>query len=258
MFNIDSPSEPTVMHYLISFFLLGISVSCQAGEITVYAAASLTNALGDIVDAYQSAHPGTVVKTSFAASGILARQIENGAPADLFISADSKWMDYLAGKGRIDGDSRVNLLGNTLVLISPRDRPLHVEMRKDFAFAQAFTGKLCTGETGSVPAGIYAREALIYLGWWNSIKARIVGTEDVRAALNLVERGECSAGIVYATDAVISDKVTVAAKFPDNSHAPIVYPVGLVTRKSEGLDFLDYLKTATALFTQHGFEVITR
>jgi len=238
---------------LAAFALLSASHLSGAAEVTVYAAASLTNALGDIAKAYEAA-TGVKVKTSFAASGALAKQIETGAPADVFISADSKWADYLDGKGKIDHDSLVNLLGNSLVLVAPKGKGFPVRFEKDFDFAKAFKGKLCTGETDSVPVGIYAKEALVNLGWWEAIRPRIVGTDDVRSALGLVARGEC-AGIVYETDAKVSDQVDILATFPASLHAPIVYPAALVSQSSQAKAFFEYLKGAQPVFARYGFSV---
>jgi molybdate transport system substrate-binding protein len=238
---------------LAAFALLSISALGFAGEVTVYAAASLTNALGDLAKAYEASY-GVKVKTSFAASGALAKQIESGAPADIFISADKKWADYLDGKGKIDHDSLVNLLGNTLVLIAPKGKGFPVRLDKDFDFAKSFTGKLCTGETESVPVGIYAKEALTNLGWWDAIRPRIVGTDDVRAALGLVGRGECI-GIVYETDAKVSDQVEILAVFPDGLHAPIVYPAALVTQSSNAKAFFEFIKASPGVFAKYGFSV---
>lgn len=238
-----------------SFIALSMLFACHAtlaGEVTVYAAASLTNAVGEISKSFQASHPNVVIKNSFAASGSLAKQIEAGAPADIFISADSKWMDYLDKKGKIDHNSRLNLLTNTLVLIAPKGKGFAVRMEKGFDFAGAFRGKLCTGEIESVPVGIYAKQALISLGWWDAIWSRVVGTEDVRGALNLVERGEC-VGIVYETDAKLSDKVEIVAAFPPGSHAPIVYPAALMTANSEASEFFEYLKKSTEVFVRFGF-----
>lgn len=235
--------------------LWGINTACA--DVTVYAAASLTNALTDIGKAFKAAH-NIPVKFSFASSSALAKQIEQGAPADVFASADTKWMDYLDNKGKIGHDSRTNLLGNTLVLIAPQDKRFPVAMKKGFDFARAFEGKLCTGVVESVPVGIYAKEALTGLGWWQSIQGRVVGTEDVRAALNLVERGECDTGIVYETDAKQSKKVEVIERFPADTHAPIVYPFALVTHSGDAKKFLDYLKQKPAadVFAQYGFKLL--
>lgn len=248
------PLRPRAFHTLPAAFALLLAPGLGwGGEVTVYAAASLTNALGDIAKAYEAGHKGVKIKTSFAASGTLAKQIKAGAPADVFIAADSKWMDYLDGKGKIDRASRLNLLGNDLVLVAPKGQGFPVRFEKGFDFAAAFQGKLCTGETGSVPAGIYAKESLTYLGWWEAVQPRIVGTDDVRAALDLVGRGEC-AGIVYATDAKASDKVEALGTFPAGTHAPIVYPAALLTSSAEAQAFFGYIKAAHKAFAKHGFK----
>lgn len=239
--------------------MLFLALPVQAEPLRVYAAASLTNALTDIAAQWQQAgHEAPVLV--FAASSALARQIESGAPADVFASADLKWMDYLDERKRIDAGSRSNLLGNRLVLIVPKGRRLPVQPRRGFDIAAAFDGKLCTGEPGVVPVGIYARQALEALGWWGPLQGRIVGTDDVRSALSFVERGECPLGIVYATDAAISDRVEVLAAFPEDSHAAIVYPFAAVAgRRPQAGAFLDYLQTsaiAAGLFERHGFTLI--
>ena len=236
--------------------LLGFTATAQAEDpVRVFAAASLTNALKDIGKQWAALnHPAPSL--SYAASSALAKQIEAGAPADMFASADLTWMDYLQARGRIDVASRTALLGNTLVLIAPKDRGFAVEMRKTFDLAGAFKGRLCTGEPGVVPVGIYARQSLEALGWWGALKSRLVGTDDVRTALAFVERGECAAGIVYATDAAISSKVAVLATFPADTHQPIVYPFALVRNaRPEARAFLDYLRSApaAAVFAKYGF-----
>ena len=242
---------------LLGLALLG-NVSARAAEVTVYAAASLRNALGDIATAYQASHPGITVKTSFAASSTLARQIEAGAPADMFMSADRLWMDHLAARQRIDKASRQDLLGNTLVLVAPVSAPRRVLMTP--GKPPAIDGPFCIAEPGSVPAGIYARQALQTLDWWSSLARRLVATEDVRAALAFVARGECALGIVYETDAKISDKVVVVGRFPPKSHEPVVYPLALLPEASPAArDYYRHLQSAEALatFTRHGFRVLT-
>jgi molybdate transport system substrate-binding protein len=226
-------------------------------KITVFAAASLTNAISDIAAQYEK-QKGVKVVNSFAASSALAKQIENGAPADVFISADSKWMNYLQDKNKIDKPSRHDLLGNHLVLIAPKGLSFKVQMEKSFDFAKAFDGRVCTGDLESVPVGIYAKQSLTALGWWSAIKSRIVGTQDVRAALAFVERGECAAGIVYETDAKVSNKTDTVATFPDTSHDPIVYPVAMVTgAQAQAKDFVEYLASpeASAIFSKYGFSL---
>ncbi len=239
--------------------VLAMQAAWAEDPVRVYAAASLTDAFGELGQLWQQAgHPAPTLV--FAGSGTLAKQIDAGAPADVFASADPAWMDYLAQHGRIDLPTRHYLLGNTLVLIAPLDGPTPaIEWRRDFPIASAFQGKLCTGEPGVVPVGIYAREALQSLGWWDGLKDRIVGTDDVRAALAFVERGECVLGIVYATDARVSRKVRVVAEFPASTHSPIVYPVALVRDgRPEARAFLQFLATpaAAAVFVHDGFVVL--
>ncbi|MEO6117923.1 MAG: molybdate ABC transporter substrate-binding protein, partial [Methylotenera sp.] len=213
-----------IARWAIALLLAILGVVANADDkVTVYAAASLTNALTDISTQYEKAK-ATKISHSFAASSTLAKQIENGAPADIFISADTKWMNYLQDKKLINADSRKEFLGNKLVLIAPKGRGFNVKLEKSFDFSKAFDGRLCTGDIESVPAGIYAKESLSYLNWWDGIKTRIVGAQDVRGALAFVERGECGAGIVYETDAKVSNKVEIIATFPEESHKPIVYP----------------------------------
>ena len=244
------------------FALFALSTAVHAEEqVRVFAAASLTNALNDIAVEWQKAgHPKPSI--AYAASSTLAKQIQAGAPADVFASADMAWMDYLDQRGWIAPGTRVSLLGNDLVLIVPRGKKFPVQVKAGFDLAGAFAGKLCTGEPGVVPVGIYARQSLENLGWWNALQGRIVGTDDVRTALAFVERGECPLGIVYATDAKISDKVEVLARFPDDSHKPIVYPFALVKNaRPQAQAFLQYLKTspaAAAIFEHYGFNRLQR
>lgn len=249
--------------YFCALILLFLGSAAARAEdaVRVFAAASLTNALNDIGSRWEKAgHPAPSL--AFAASSTLAKQIEAGAPADLFASADPNWMDYLAGRGRINPDSRTSLLGNKLVLIAPKGHGFAVKMSEDFDLPQAYQGKLCTGEPGVVPVGTYARESLEALGWWKALQGRIVGTEDVRTALAFVERGECQLGIVYATDAAISDKVEVLAAFPESSHKPVTYPFALVQgARREAADFLDFVKNsadAAAVFRHYGFTPLVK
>ncbi len=235
--------------------LFSCAASFAEEPVRVFAAASLTNVLTEIAAQWeQRGHPAP--RLAFGGTATMARQLAAGAPADLFVAADGRWMDELEKQGRLVRGSRTNLLGNELVLIAPRDRGFDVELRPGFPFSRKFAGKLCIGEPDVVPAGTYAKESLESLQWWDSLQGRIVGTEDVRSALTFVERGECGAGIVYTTDAAISDRVVVIARFPRQSHAPIVYPVALVTNAApQAHDFLSYLrsKAAAAIFRRHGF-----
>lgn len=240
---------------LLLALLLVAPVTLASDAVRVFAAASLTNALTDLGSAWEKAgHPKPVL--AFGASSALAKQIEAAAPADVFASADATWMDYLDQRGKIDTATRVNLLGNRLVLIVPKGRRFDVEMKPGFDFAGAFEGKVCTGEPGVVPVGLYAQQSLQTLGWWPAIAPRLVGTDDVRTALAFVERGECPAGIVYATDAAISEEVEVLSTFPESTHIPIVYPFARVRgARPEAAAFLAYLASpqAAAVFERYGF-----
>lgn len=245
-----------------SLLMVVLSPSWAAAQdkLILFAAASLADAASEVSAQYEK-EKGIRVTASFASSSVLAKQIENGAPADVFISADKKWMDYLQEKGKLAAGSRGDLLGNQLVLIAPKGKVFSINAEKGVDIAKAFIGKICTGEVEAVPAGIYAKQSLIYLGWWDAIKSRLVGAQDVRAALMLVERGECGAGIVYATDARASSKVDVVTTFPDESHEPIVYPVSAVAGTGkEAADFVEFLASpaASAIFSRHGFSVIRR
>ena len=243
---------------LIFAFVLFLSeVSFADEKLTVFAAASLTNALSEISTKYEK-ETGIKIAHSFASSSVLAKQIENGAPADLFISADLKWMNYLQEKSLVNKSSRKNLLANTLVLIAPKGRSFDVKFEEGFAFVKAFDGRLCTGDIESVPVGIYAKEALTNLGWWKDIKSRIVGTQDVRGALAFVERAECNVGIVYVTDAKVSSKVDLVGAFPESTHSPVLYPVAMtVNSKESAKAYLSYLQSDEAMniFKKYGFNI---
>lgn len=248
------------MRRLILALVLLFPLSAQAQSLTVFAAASLTDALKDISVLWQQDGHAPLV-LSFASSSTLARQIEQGAPANLFTSADQKWMDYLAEHKLIAADTRRNLLGNALVLIVPADKPTKINIVPGFSLAALLgpTGRIATGDPAHVPVGIYAEQALRKLGVWDSLAPRLARTEDVRAALLLVERGEAPAGIVYATDAAASKAVAVAGTFPADSHDPIVYPFA-VTRAGDtpqARALLSFLAgpQARAVFVRRGFKV---
>ena len=228
-------------------------------EVTVFAAASLTNAMQDVADAHARA-TGVKVKLSFAASSTLARQIEAGAGAQLFVSADEQWMDYLARRDLIEPATRRVLLGNRLALVVPADRPLRVEIGADGGWLAGLpAGRIATGDPAHVPVGRYAEQALKRLGAWGVVAPRLARADNVRNALVLVERGEAAAGIVYATDAAASSKVAVAALFPEGTHDPVSYPVALLKGHGQGdaralYEFLDGPAARTA-FVKHGFQV---
>jgi molybdate transport system substrate-binding protein len=237
--------------------LLLIAPSWAADSITVFAAASVTNAIQDISALYEK-EKGVEVKTSFAAASALAKQIEQGAPADVFISADMRWMDYLDGKGKIVSDSRRTLLGNQLVLIAPKGKKFKVKLEKGFDLPGAFEGRWCSCDQ-SVPIGRYSQQALTALGWWAALEPRLAAAPDVRSALAFVERGECAVGIVYESDAKVSDKVEVLATFPAGSHDPVLYPAALVQgAKPAAKGFMDFLLSPKvgAIFRQYGFTVL--
>ena len=228
--------------------------------VVVFAAASLKTAL-DATGRQWTAATGKKVTFSYAASGALAKQIENGAPADLFASADIKWMDYAADKKLIVPESRISVLGNTLVLIAPTGSTSDLQIAKGFKLSEALGDRrLATGDPKSVPAGAYAKAALSSLGVWDFVASKIAGAESVRGALAFVARGEAPFGIVYRTDATNEPKVRVLDTFPSDSHPPIVYPFALTTtsKNPAAADFLAFLKTPAAakVFITEGFTVL--
>lgn len=232
--------------------------AAAAENITVFAAASLTNALQDIAQQYEQGKEVNIV-SSFASSSTLARQIEQGAPADLFISADQQWMDYAQQKKALDDSSRVTLLGNDLVLVAPTaQKPQPVVINEKTNWKSLLKGeRLAVGDPDHVPAGIYAKEALQHLGAWDTLSPVMARANNVRAALALVERNETPYGIVYGSDAVASDKVTVVGVFPASSHKPVEYPMAIIKdhAKPAVSAFYQYLKSpqAAAIFKRYGF-----
>jgi len=238
--------------------LSALPVKADEPSILVFAAASLKNALDDAAAFY----PAAKVKVAYAASGPLARQIEAGAPAGLFISADEDWMDELATKDLTEPGSRVDLLGNKLVLIAPTASPIHFALGKDAGLAAALgDGRLAIGDPQSVPAGKYAQSALEKLGLWAEVEPHLARAESVRAALVLVDRGEAPLGIVYQTDAAADTGVRIVDRFPADSHKSITYPAALI--KGAGVptrDFLAWLRSpqAAPFFEQQGFTVLPR
>ena len=228
----------------------------------MFAAASMKNALDDI-DAAYAAKTGAKVVASYAASSTLAKQIEQGAPADIFLSADTDWMDYATGKKNINETTRVNLLGNSIVLIAPKDSKIgNVTIGQGFDLAKlAGDGKIATGDVKAVPVGKYARAALERLGAWQAAEPKFAMAESVRAALTLVARGEAALGIVYATDAKIEPGVKIIGTFPADSHPPIIYPVAATTTaKSEASDYLAFMRSSAAktVFEKYGFTFLIR
>ena len=240
--------------------VLFVPPAAHAEELTVFAAASLTDAMKDV--SVQWAKAGhQPLRMSFASSSTLALQIEQGAPANLFASADEKWMDYLARKHLIAAGTRRDLFGNELVLVVAADKPRHVTIGPDLDLPGLLGpgGRLATGDPADVPVGIYAEQALKKLGLWDRVAPRLARADDVRSALLLVERGEAPAGIVYATDAAVSKAVMIAGVFPAGSHDPISYPFA-VTKSgdtAEARALLAFLAgpQARAIFVQRGFKV---
>jgi molybdate transport system substrate-binding protein len=225
-------------------------------ELLVFAAASLTTVLGELSSAWSS-RSGVYVKTSFASSSVLARQIEAGGKADAFISADQEWMDYLQSRNLIDQPTRRNLVGNRLVLIAPADSNLELKIAPGFDLAGTLgKRRLATGDPDTVPVGRYARSALVSLGAWDDIQDRLVRADNVRSAMTFVALGEVPLGIVYATDAKVDSKVRIVDTFPENTHPPITYP-GAAIKGSRGdaREFLEFLASPQArdLWVKHGF-----
>ena len=245
---------------LVLLLLLPLSAQAQspASPATVFAASSLTDALNAAAADYARAgHPAP--RLSFGASSALARQIDQGAPASVFVSADERWMDWMQQRDLLVPGTRRDLLRNTLVLIVPKDRARTVAIGPglDVAALLGADGRIATGDPKSVPVGIYAEQALRKLGLWDQVAPRLAPAENVRAALLLVERGEAAAGIVYATDAAASQGVAVAGTFPESSHDPITYPIALVRGGDtpEARALLGYLEGAQAggTFAKFGF-----
>jgi molybdate transport system substrate-binding protein len=236
------------------------STVAQEKTITVFAAASMKNALDD-VDNIFTKKSGIKVVASYAASSALMKQIEQGAPADVFLSADIDWMDYGAKRNLIKNDTRLNLLGNRLVLIASKDSKIDtVNIAPGFDLAAlADGGRIATGDVRAVPAGLYAKAALEKLGVWASVEAKMAMAENVRAALVLVARGEAPLGIVYETDAKIDPGVKIVGVFPEDSHPPIIYPVALTKdAKPDAAQYLAFLRTpeAKTIFERYGFRVL--
>ena len=242
--------------FLLTFALLNVALPAKAAELLIFAASSTANLINDAAQIYER-ETGIRVKASFAGSSKLAKQIYAGAPADLFLSANIHWMDYLEENDAIEVETRTPLLSNSLVLVQPHDAtPL---LTLETVATGLRDSRLAMGDPDHVPAGIYAKQALIKLNLWPQVKDRIAAMPSVRTALALVSRGEVAAGIVYASDATASDKIRVSAHFSSDNHQKIHYPIAIVKgRKTEAaLNFLEFLKSdqSVKLFTNHGFSV---
>lgn len=234
--------------------------AARADDVLVFGAASLKNAFDAVNTAWQK-ESGKTAKVSYAGSNALAKQIEEGAPADIFISADTDWMKYLADKDLIDKDSQVQLLGNRIVLIAPKDSAATVDIEKDFDLAGLLgDNRLAMANVDSVPAGKYGKTAVESLGIWDAVSGKVAQADNVRAALKLVSTGEAPFGIVYQTDAASDPDVKIVGVFPEDSHPAIIYPAAL-TASSKNPDAADLLKftqgkEARGLFEAQGFTVL--
>jgi molybdate transport system substrate-binding protein len=252
---------------LLVFVLLVLSstpwsapASAQAEKLIVFAAASLKDALDEVNAAYQR-EKGQKTATSYAASPTLAKQIEAAAPADVFISADLDWMDYLAKRNLIKPETRANVLGNRLVLIAPANSAAKLGIAPNFPLAQALgNGRLAIADPNGVPAGRYGKAALESLGVWSSVADRLAPAENVRATLALVSRGEAPFGIVYQTDAASDKAVKIVGTFPQDTHPPIIYPIAVVTSSTNrgAPAYIAFLKSPAArpIFEKQGFTVL--
>ena len=244
----------------LAFGLLCLAPAASADDVLVFAAASLKNALDDTVAAYEKSG-GSAIKVSYAASSALAKQIENGAPADIFISADLDWMNDVEKHNAIKPETRANFVGNVLVLVEPADSSQTVEIKPGFPLAAMLgDGKLAMANPASVPAGKYGKAALQKLGVWGTVENKVASAEDVRAALLYVSRKEAPFGIVYQTDAAADKSVKIAGVFPADTYPPIIYPAALIasSKNPEAAKFLAYMRSDAAklFFEKQGFSVL--
>jgi molybdate transport system substrate-binding protein len=249
---------------LISFIAAAIAMgsvaTASAADLVVFAAASMKGSLDKVASAFEKS-ARTKVVISYASSSQLAKQIEAAAPADVFISADTKWMNYLVEKGAVKKEAAVNFLGNQLVLVAAKDSTLSLKIAKDFPLAATLgDNRIAMGEPKSVPAGKYGKEALEFYGVWKAVETKVAGADNVRAALKLVSSGEAPLGIVYTTDAKADPEVKVIDTFGEESHSPIVYPVAPITASTNAQTgaFVKYLlgPEATAVFKDAGFTAL--
>lgn len=261
----------TTRRHILGFataFAMGMAslsgtAQAQSKELVIFAAASLKNALDEAAAGWVKESGKPAPKISYAASNALAKQLEQGAPADIFMSADLDWMDYAAGKSLIKPETRVSLLANRIALVAAKDSTAKIELTPGVDLAGAIgSSRLAMGNVDSVPAGKYGKAALEKLGGWDKVKDKVAQADNVRAALLLVSRGEAPLGIVYTTDAAADPQVKIVATFPEDSHPPIIYPVA-VTKDSANPDaqaFLTYLRgpAAKGAFEKQGFTVLNK
>lgn len=239
---------------------VGSAIPATAADLVVFAAASMKGSLDKVAAAFQ-AGGGSKVAISYASSSQLAKQIEAAAPADVFISADTKWMDYLVEKGAVKKEAAINLLGNRLVLVAAKDSTVDLKIAKDFPLAATLgDDRIAMGDPKSVPAGKYGQEALKFYGVWKDVEPKVAGADNVRAALKLVASGEAPLGIVYETDAKADKEVKVVDVFGEDSHSPIVYPIAPVdaSKNAEKDAFVKFLggAEATQIFKEAGFTTL--
>lgn len=250
--------------------LLTLALTCAAAlpakaqDLTIFAAASMKSALDEIAAGWAKQTGKPVPRISYAASSVLAKQMEQGAPADIFVSADLDWMDYVAKRGLIQPPTRINLLANRIALVASADSKIEAELAPgvDLAKVLGAGGRLAMGNVEAVPAGRYGKAALEKLGAWEGVKGKVAQADNVRAALLLVSRGEAPLGIVYSTDAASDPKVKVVATFPEDSHPPIIYPVASLKdfKSPDAAAFLEHLRgpAARAAFEKQGFTVLNK
>lgn len=239
------------MKKLILSVCVAVLALCCRGELTVFAAASTTDVMNELADAYEAAG-GESIRFNFASSGALARQIDAGAPVDVYISANTKWVDFLEEKNLLEQGTRADIVKNSLVLAAPKDSVMTYE-----GFPGNLTGRLAVGDFKSVPAGSYAEASLQALGWLEDVRGRLVKGSNVRTVLMYVERGEVDAGIVYRTDAMQSEKVRILGAFPAESHPPICYPAACLKGGDESAQaFLNFIQSPEGgvIWEKYGFE----
>lgn len=229
-------------------------------KVTVFAAASFNNALEEVAANYKKANSNSEVVLSFASSSVLARQIDSGAPADIFVSADQKWMNFLVEKNNIEPTTRVDLVGNSLVMIAPKESDIEKVDLTNPDWQKRLDGTfLAVGDPDHVPAGIYAKTAFTYLKQWDMLEKKLARADNVRKALLLVEKAESPLGVVYATDASVGKNVKVVATFPAESHPPVEYPAAILKGKenAETKSFFDYMQSDAAkeVYKKYGFKV---
>ena len=244
----------------VTMLAAGSPAAAQYQTLTVFAASSMKSALNEI-DAAYTIKTGTWITTNYAASSVLAKKIEQGAPADVFVSADTDWMDHATARKTIDESTRANLLGNSIVLIAPKDSKIDiVDIGPGFDLAKlAGDGRITTGNVKSVPVGKYAKAAVEKLGAWQAAEPKFAMTANVRAALAVVARGEAALGVVYSTDAKVEPGVKIVGTFPADSCPAIIYPVAATTTAKPGTaDYLAFLHSTAAknIFEKHGFKFL--